>query len=66
MADNLTNDEYKEAVTDYERELTEGYHKDFTDSSRRGPAADYRRISRGMVPRSVRLGKLSPRTCKRQ
>jgi hypothetical protein len=31
MADNLTNDEYKEAVTDYERELTEGYHKDFTD-----------------------------------
>lgn len=31
MADNLTNDEYKEAVTDYERELTEGHHKDFTD-----------------------------------
>jgi hypothetical protein len=31
MADNLTNDEYKEAVTDYERELTEGYHKDFTN-----------------------------------
>jgi len=31
MADNLTNDEYKEAVTDYERELAEGYHKDFTD-----------------------------------
>ena len=31
MADNLTDDEYKEAVTDYERELTEGYHKDFTD-----------------------------------
>ncbi len=31
MADNLTDHEYKEAVTDYERELTEGYHKDFTD-----------------------------------
>jgi hypothetical protein len=31
MADNLTNDEYKGAVTDYERELTEGHHKDFTD-----------------------------------
>lgn len=31
MADNLTNDEYKEAVMDYERELTEGHHKDFTD-----------------------------------
>jgi hypothetical protein len=31
MADNLTTHEYKEAVTDYERELTEGHHKDFTD-----------------------------------
>ena len=31
LADNLTNDEYKEAVADYERELTEGHHKDFTD-----------------------------------
>jgi hypothetical protein len=31
MADNLTNNEFKEAVTDYERELTEGHHKDFTD-----------------------------------
>jgi len=31
MADNLANDEYKEAVTDYERELKEGHHKDFTD-----------------------------------
>lgn len=31
LADNLTNDEYKEAVTDYERELKEGYHKDFTE-----------------------------------
>jgi hypothetical protein len=31
MADNLTSDEYKEAVKDYERELTEGYHKDFAD-----------------------------------
>lgn len=30
MADDLSNDEYKEAVTDYERELTEGYHKEFT------------------------------------
>lgn len=30
-ADNLTNAEYKEAVADYERELTEGHHKDFTD-----------------------------------
>ena len=31
LADNLTNEEYKEAVTDYERELTEGLHKDFSD-----------------------------------
>jgi len=31
MAGNLANDEYKEAVTDYERELKEGHHKDFTD-----------------------------------
>ncbi|KAB0670125.1 hypothetical protein F6V30_08150 [Oryzomonas sagensis] len=31
MGDNLTHDEYKEAVADYERELTEGHHKDFTD-----------------------------------
>jgi len=27
----LTEHEYNEAVTDYEREITEGYHKDFTD-----------------------------------
>jgi len=31
LADNLSDDEYKEAVTNYERELTEGHHKDFTD-----------------------------------
>lgn len=30
-AEGLTDHEYKEAVTDYEREVTEGYHKEFTD-----------------------------------
>jgi len=29
--EDLTEHEYQEAVTDYERELTEGYHKEFTD-----------------------------------
>jgi len=28
---SLTEHEYNEAVTDYEREITEGYHKEFTD-----------------------------------
>jgi len=30
-AEDLTDHEYNEAVTDYEREITEGYHKEFTD-----------------------------------
>jgi hypothetical protein len=30
-AEDLTDHEYKEAVTDYEREVTEGYHKEFTE-----------------------------------
>lgn len=29
-ASDLTDHEYKEAVTDYEREIGEGYHKEFT------------------------------------
>ncbi|HEY6009176.1 MAG TPA: hypothetical protein VIU40_12700 [Geobacteraceae bacterium] len=29
--EDLTDHEYQEAVTDYEREVTEGYHKDFTE-----------------------------------
>jgi hypothetical protein len=29
--DNLTEHEFKEAVTDYEREIKEGLHKDFTE-----------------------------------
>lgn len=35
-------------------------------SASRGPAADFRRRSPGMVARSVRPGTLSPRTCTRQ
>jgi hypothetical protein len=31
IADDLSEHEYQEAVTDYEREITEGYHKDFTE-----------------------------------
>jgi hypothetical protein len=30
-AEDLTEHEYQEAVTDYEREITEGFHKEFTD-----------------------------------
>ena len=30
-AQDLTEHEYKEAVTDYEREIGEGYHKEFTE-----------------------------------
>jgi hypothetical protein len=30
-AEDLTEHEYQEAVTDYEREITEGYHSDFKD-----------------------------------
>jgi len=29
--EDLTDHEYQEAVTDYEREITEGFHKDFTE-----------------------------------
>ena len=29
--EDLTDHEYQEAVTDYEREITEGHHKEFTD-----------------------------------
>ncbi|ABB31933.1 hypothetical protein GeomeDRAFT_2772 [Geobacter metallireducens RCH3] len=29
--EDLSDHEYKEAVTDYEREITEGYHKEFTE-----------------------------------
>lgn len=31
IAEDLTDHEYNEAVTDYEREITEGFHKEFTD-----------------------------------
>jgi hypothetical protein len=29
--EDLTEHEYKEAITDYEREITEGHHKEFTE-----------------------------------
>jgi len=29
--DNLSDHEYQEAITDYEREITEGYHKEFAE-----------------------------------
>ena len=28
---DLTDQEYRDAVADYEREVTEGHHKDFTE-----------------------------------